>query len=87
MFLATSKDTRSNPANRAQRIERIEQMLIEDNVWLAGNEPSKQDADEFEALGEGAILDVEKNPKAFAWYILVSRFTKAVRDQWKKVHR
>ena len=57
----------------------------EDNVWLSGSEFSEQDANEFEALGQGAILDVEKNPNAFAWYSLVSGFSKAERDMWKKV--
>ena len=61
-FLVTAEYIKSNPANRTQRIERIEKMLGEDNVWLSGSEPSKQDANEFEAIGEGAILDVEKNP-------------------------
>ena len=52
-----------------------------DNCWLGGDQPSREDAMTFNALGEN-VPDQESHPSAYAWYILVSRFTEEVRSQW-----
>ena len=58
----------------------IERRLGE-NVWLGGDQPSREDAMAFNAL-VGNEPDEESHPGTFAWYMLVSRFTEEVRGQW-----
>ena len=50
------------------------------NQWLGGNQPSRMDANAHRQLGE--LPDAETNPSTFAWYILVGRFSEAVRRKW-----
>lgn len=54
---------------------------LEQNQWLGGQQPSKEDAEQFVALGDNAP-NVDTHPNAFAWFALVSRFTEAVRGTW-----
>ena len=54
---------------------------LEQNQWLGGQQPSKEDAEQFVAMGDNCP-NVDTHPNAFAWYALVSRFTEAVRGTW-----
>ena len=53
---------------------------LEQNQWLGGQLPSKDDAEQFKALASAP--NSETHPNAFAWYILVERFTDEVRGTW-----
>lgn len=61
-------------------VDAIETRLGE-NQWLGGQQPSKEDNDQFVALGDN-VPNVDTHPNAFSWYALVSRFTEAVRGGW-----
>ena len=61
-------------------VDAIESKL-NDKVWLGGDQPSKEDAEQFTALA-GAMPSVDSHPQAFAWYNLVAKFTEAVRGSW-----
>jgi hypothetical protein len=61
-------------------VDAIESRLTE-NLWLGGQQPSKEDAEQFAALA-GAVPNVDTHPNTFAWYSLVSKFTDAVRGTW-----
>ena len=61
-------------------VDAIESKLNE-NTWLGGQQPSKDDAEEFTKLA-GAMPNVATHPQAFAWYWLVAKFTDAVRGSW-----
>ena len=52
-----------------------------DNLWLGGQQPSKDDHEKFTALA-GNAPNPETTPEAFAWYLLVSRFSEEVRVSW-----
>ena len=52
-----------------------------DNQWLGGQQPSKDDADEFKKLGD-TLPNVDTHPNTYAWYSLVAKFTEAVRGGW-----
>ena len=52
-----------------------------DNIWLGGQQPSKEDAEKFASMGSSAP-NAESHPEAFAWYTLVGRFSQEVRDSW-----
>ena len=55
---------------------------LEGKQWLSGGQqPSKEDAEQFVALG-GSAPNVDFHPNAFAWYCMVSRFTEAKRGTW-----
>ena len=55
---------------------------LEGKQWLSGGQqPSKEDAEQFVALG-GSAPNVDFHPNAFAWYCMVSRFTEAKRSTW-----
>ena len=54
---------------------------LEKFQWLGGDTPSREDADKFVAFGK-SFPDVDEYPRCFAWYILVSRFSEAVRSTW-----
>ena len=60
-------------------VDAIESRLAE-NQWLGGQQPSKDDAESYVALGSAPVCDT--HPNAFAWYALVGRFTEAVRGSW-----
>ena len=51
-----------------------------DNVWLGGQQPSKDDADQVKSLGDAP--SAATHPNAFAWYTLVGRFSEDVRGTW-----
>ena len=61
-------------------VEEIETKLG-DNLWLGGQQPSKDDAEKFAALGS-QVPNVETHPNAFGWYMLVSRFDEGIRATW-----
>ena len=61
-------------------VDAIESRL-QDNMWLGGQQPSKEDAEQFVAL-QNSAPSVDTHPNAFAWFTLVSRFTEAVRGSW-----
>ena len=61
-------------------VDAIESRLGE-NQWLGGQQPSKEDAEQFAAMG-GNAPNVDTHPNAFSWYALVSRFTEAVTGTW-----
>lgn len=71
--------SKGGPANSALATE-IESKLG-DNLWLGGQQPSKEDAEKFTAMGANAP-NVETHPEAFAWYTLIGRFSQEVRDSW-----
>ena len=52
-----------------------------DNVWLGGQQPSKDDKEAFAGLN-GVAPNVDTHPNAFAWFSLVSKFTDSIRDSW-----
>ena len=54
---------------------------LNDNQWLGGQQPSKEDSTAFTGLGD-ACPSADTHPNAHAWYVLTSRFTQAVRDSW-----
>ena len=54
---------------------------LNDNMWLGGQQPSKEDAEEFAKLG-GKLPNCDSHPNTYAWYSLVSKFTDAVRSTW-----
>ena len=60
-------------------VDAIETRLA-DNMWLGGQQPSKEDAEQAAALGSAPNVDT--HPNAFAWFTLVSRFTDAVKGTW-----
>lgn len=62
-------------------VEAIEKRLTGDCQWLGGQQPSKEDAEQFTALGAN-VPDASKHPNAFGWYMLVSRFDEEVRASW-----
>ena len=51
-----------------------------DNIWLGGQQPSKEDAEQFISLGQAP--NVATHPGAYAWYTLVGRFSDDVRGSW-----
>jgi len=61
-------------------VDAIESRLSE-NQWLGGQQPSKEDSEEFAKLG-GSAPNVDTHPNAFAWFSLVAKFTDAVRGTW-----
>ena len=61
-------------------VDAIESKLGE-NCWLGGQQPSKEDAEQFSSLG-GQAPNVATHPGAFAWYTLVGRFSDDVRGSW-----
>jgi len=61
-------------------VDAIESRLSE-NQWLGGQQPSKEDSEEFAKLG-GSAPSVDTHPNAFAWFSLVAKFTDAVRGTW-----
>lgn len=62
-----------------QKVDEIERKL-NDNMWLGGQQPSKDDADAFSSLNGSP--DADAYPNAAAWYSLVGKFTDAVRGTW-----
>ena len=50
-------------------------------MYVGGKQPTYEDREMLEQIGEGAP-DPEVYPHAFAWYCIVSRFTPEVRAQW-----
>lgn len=62
-----------------QKAGEIEGKLGE-NVWLGGQQPSKDDAEAFTSIG--GAPDAGTHPQAAAWYFLVGKFTDAVRGSW-----
>ena len=61
-------------------VDAIESRLQE-NQWLGGQQPSKEDADEFAGLS-GSVPNVDTHPNTYSWYALVGKFTVAVRGTW-----
>lgn len=61
-------------------VDAIESRLQE-NQWLGGQQPSKEDAETFKNMA-GANPNPDTHPNAFGWWLLVSRFTDAVRGSW-----
>ena len=61
-------------------VDAIESRLNE-NQWLGGQQPTKEDATAFADLA-GKLPSADTHPNAFAWASLVSRFTDAVRGTW-----
>ena len=61
-------------------VDAIESKLA-DNQWLGGQQPSKEDAEQFVSMS-GKAPSVDTHPNAFAWYALVGRFTDDVRNSW-----
>ncbi len=61
-------------------VDAIESRLT-DAQWLGGQQPSKEDASAFAELA-GNMPSADTHPNAFAWAMLVSRFTDAVRGSW-----
>ena len=61
-------------------VDAIESRLAE-NVWLGGQQPSKEDAEEFTKLA-GSVPNVDTHPNTYAWFSLVGKFTEAVRGTW-----
>ena len=53
---------------------------LQQNIWLGGQAPSKEDSEAF-AKQDGAP-NVDTHPNAFAWWSLVSKFSEAVRASW-----
>ena len=49
-------------------------------LWLGGQQPSAADREAFE--GMASAPNPETHPSAFAWWLLVSKFTPAVRGSW-----
>ena len=50
--------------------------------WVGGQSPSEADKATFDALKSGTV-NAETHPHAFAWFVLVWKFTDAIRDSWK----
>lgn len=64
-------------------VDAIEQKLnSSDGMWLGGQQPSKDDAEQFTTLGASPALSVATHPNVFAWYTLVGRFSEEVRGSW-----
>ena len=61
-------------------VDAIESKLGE-NMWLGGQQPSKDDAEQFTSLN-GNAPNVASHPNAFAWFTLVGRFSEDVRGSW-----
>ena len=57
------------------------ELKLGDNLWLGGQQPSKDDAEKFTVMG-GNATSAEKHPEAYAWFTLVSRFSEEVRNSW-----
>lgn len=65
-------------------IDAVEQKLAgSDDVWLGGQQPSKEDAEQFASI-EASRADVSPatHPHTFAWHILVGRVHENVRSTW-----
>ena len=54
---------------------------LNDKVWLGGDQPSKEDAEQYAALAANPPR-VDSHPQAYAWFNLVAKFTDAVRGAW-----
>ena len=63
----------------ASKLDEIESKLGE-NVWLGGQQPSKDDLEAFNGLD--GVPSAATHPGATAWYCLVAKFTEAVRGTW-----
>ena len=65
-------------------IDAIEQKLAgSDDIWLGGQQPSKEDAEQFASLvASRTDLSPATHPHAFAWYMLVNRVHENVRSTW-----
>ena len=61
------------------KVDDIERKLA-DNMWLGGQEPSKEDREAFTGLN--GCPDADSHPNAAAWYSLVSKFSADVRESW-----
>ena len=61
-------------------VDAIESKLGE-NCWLGGQQPSKEDNEQFTALA-GNSPNVATHPNAYAWFMLVGRFSEDVRGSW-----
>ena len=57
------------------------QSKLGENVWLGGQQPSKEDNEQFISLN-GQAPNAATHPDAFAWYTLVGRFSDDVRGSW-----
>ena len=74
-----AKQGAKGSANNALAAE-IESKLG-DNLWLGGQQPSKDDAEKFTAMG-GNAPSADTHPEAYAWFTLVGRFSEEVRNSW-----
>ena len=54
---------------------------LKNNQWVGGQSPSSADKDAYEAV-KSATISAETHPNTFAWFVLVSKFTDAVRNSW-----
>lgn len=76
------KESSSAAGNKAW--DQLEKQL-NGKQWLGGQQPSKQDADEFNKNFKDANVQVSAQayPNVYAWYNLVSKFNEKIRSSWK----
>ena len=54
---------------------------LKNQQWVGGQSPSAADVEAYDALKE-QNLSAATHPHVFAWFVLVARFTDAVRATW-----
>ena len=87
---AAGKDAKKQPAQQPKKekakgkggnsIADDVEAKLGDNMWIGGQQPSKEDAEAFTAMGGSP--NPETHPDAYSWWSLCSRFTDDVRATW-----
>ena len=55
---------------------------LQKQQWVGGQAPSDADKATFDAL-KTSTISAETHPHAFGWFVLVWKFSDAIRDSWK----
>lgn len=78
---APSKDAQSKKSDK-NTLDQLEGKL-RDSMWLGGQQPSAEDREALEALGD-TMPDPVSHPHLFAWYAIASKFSDKIRKTWQK---
>ena len=54
---------------------------LKNQQWVGGQLPTQADAEAWETV-KGENISAESHPHTFAWFVLVSKFTDAVKKTW-----
>ena len=59
----------------------LEGMLFNESNVLYSQQPTAADRDAYEAI-KNTIPNVATHPNTFAWFVLIHRFSDAIRNSW-----